>query len=78
MITYLKNQDSRIKVDSETKDLVLITKREGSYMVRFDKNNVKLFAEVTVVKTAEGFFVEATEEDFNEFKDLVTAEFNNL
>lgn len=78
MITYLKNEDSRIKVNNETRDVVLIVRREGSYMVRFDKNNIRLFAEVTVIKKEEGFFQDATEEDFNEFKELVTAEFNNL
>ena len=78
MITYLKNENSRVKADSETKDLVLISKRDNLYMVRFDDGDVKLFAEVTVIKKGEGFFEDATEDDFNEYKDLVRDKFLNL
>lgn len=78
MITYYKNEDARVKVNSETKDLTLIVRRENSYMVRFDKNNIQLFAEVTVIKKEEGFFVDATEEDFQEFVAFVKDEFANL
>lgn len=78
MITYYKNEDVRIKVNNDTKDVALIVRKDNSYMVRFDKNNIKLFAEITVIKKEEGFFVEATAEDFNEFKELVAPEFNNL
>jgi hypothetical protein len=70
MITYLKNDHSVIKVDSETQSLTLITTRENALMVRHDYNNSPLFEDVTVTKYEQGVFVDATEEDFLTYKQF--------
>jgi len=70
MITYLKNDNSVIKLDSETQSLTLITTRENALMLRHDYNNSPLFTDVTVTKYNEGIFVDATEEDFINYKQF--------
>lgn len=70
MITYLKNDNSVIKLDSETQSLTLITTRENALMLRHDYNNSPLFEDVTVTKYNEGIFVDATEEDFLNYKQF--------
>jgi hypothetical protein len=70
MITYLKNDNSVIKVDSETQSLTLITTREGSLMLRHDFANSPLFTDVTVTKYNEGVFVDATEEEFLAYRTM--------
>lgn len=70
MITYLKNDNSVIKVDSESQSLTLITTRDNSILVRHDYNNSPLFTDVTVTKYNSGFFVDGTEEEFNVYLSL--------
>lgn len=68
MIKYLKNENSVIKVDTENESLTLFTIREGSFMCRHDFNNSPLFTDVTVTRYNEGKFVDATEEEFLNYK----------
>lgn len=76
MIKYLKNDNSVIKVDSETQSLTLITTRDNSIMVRHDYNNSPLFNDVTVTKYDQGQFVDGTEEDFNLYLSLAMSKLN--
>jgi hypothetical protein len=71
MITYLKNENSVIRVDNVKKSILLLTHRGDSQMIRIDEGDIRLYAEVTVIKKEEGFFVDATEQEFLEYKEKV-------
>lgn len=67
MITYLKNESVVIKVNEDEKSLMIINNSSNISACIFE-TSLKAFADATVVKKAEGFFVEATEADYTAAK----------
>jgi len=63
MITYLKNENVVIKVNEEDKTLMLINNTGGTTAFVYE-TSLKIYADVTVVRKEEGYFVEGTEEDY--------------
>ena len=77
MITYLKNEKSVIKVNHDQKTLMLINNSENSSTCVFE-SNLLIFADVTATKTGEGFFVEATEQDYIAAKEIAAVKLSTF
>ena len=77
MITYLKNEHAVIKVNEDEKTLRIIqnTEKMGACIL---ETNLNVFADVTVLKKAEGFFVDATEAEYLSAKDQVQLKFSEF
>ena len=77
MITYLKNEFIVVKVNEDEKTLRIIqnTEKMGACIL---ETNLNIFADVTVLKKAEGFFVDATEAEYLSAKDQVQLKFSEF
>lgn len=74
MITYLKNEFIVVKVNEDEKTLRIINNTSNGLACIFE-TNVNMFADVTVLKKGEGFFVDATEEEYLSVKEQVRLKF---
>jgi hypothetical protein len=71
MITYLKSEISIIKIDSETKEVLAIWDEGGLSRASVETLDENKYILITIVKVQEGFFTEATEEEFTIRKEIV-------
>lgn len=71
MIIYLKSETGIIKVDSDTKEALSIWKDANSKRVIQQVLDESMYGLMTVAKVQEGFFTEATEEEFIAIKEEV-------
>lgn len=69
MIKYLKSEISIVKIDTETKEALAIWDEQGLNRISLETLDENKFIIITVVKVQEGFFTEATEEEFIERKE---------
>jgi hypothetical protein len=77
MITYLKNQNSVVKANSETKSLIVIFKHGSNFMIRYDEG-IYAYGDVVVVKKEEEFYVDATQEEFNIQYQILQTKFSQV
>lgn len=75
MIKYLKNTNSAVKVNTESKSLLLYILQENILIIRKDDSEYG-YNHVTVTSYNKGNYVDATEEEFLTFKDLCLNKFN--
>lgn len=71
MIIYLKSEISIVKIDSESKEVLAIWDEGGLSRASFETLDENKYILITVVKVQEGFFTEATEEEFTIRKEIV-------
>jgi hypothetical protein len=64
MITYLKNESSVVKANDHNKSILVIFKHGNTSMVRYDEG-IYPYGDAVIVKKEEGFYVDATEAEFN-------------
>lgn len=69
MIIYLKSETGIIKIDSDTKEALSIWEDANSKRVIQQVLDESTYGLMTVVKVQEGFFTEATEEEFIAIKE---------
>jgi hypothetical protein len=74
MITYLKNEHAVIKVNEDEKTLRIINNTVNGGACIFE-TNINIFADVTILKKGEGFFVDATEAEYLSVKEQVRLKF---
>ena len=75
MITYLKNDHAVIKVNEDEKTLRIIQSVPNKRGACILETDVKVFADVTILKKAEGFFEDATEAEYILAKEQVQLTF---
>lgn len=71
MIIYLKSETGVIKIDSDTKEALSIWGDANSKRVIQQVLDESTYGLMTVAKVQEGFFTEATEEEFTTIKEEV-------
>jgi hypothetical protein len=64
MINYLKSEISIIKINSETREVLAIWDGDNLTRVNVETLDENTYNLVTVSKVEEGFFTQATEEEF--------------
>jgi hypothetical protein len=64
MINYLKSEISIIKINSETREVLAIWDGDNLTRVNVETLDENTYNLVTVRKVEEGFFTQATEEEF--------------
>lgn len=77
MITYLKNENVVIKINNEDNTLMLINNTGGTTAFVYE-TSLKIYADVTVLRKEEGYFVEATEEDYISAKEQAIAKISTF
>lgn len=64
MINYLKSEISIIKINSETREVLAIWDGDNLTRVNVETLDENTYNLVTINKVQEGFFTEATEDEF--------------
>ena len=68
MIKYLKNNNSVVKVNTETKTLMFCIIGNNVYIIRSDIESLSLYNYITITKYQEGKYIDATEQEFLDYK----------
>lgn len=78
MIKYLKSEISIVKIDTETREALAIWDEQNLNRVSLETLEENKLIMITVTKVQEGFFTEATEEEFIERKEKAKSNFIKL
>jgi hypothetical protein len=74
MITYLKNENSVLKANGHNKTILVIFRHGNTFMIRYDEGMYP-YGDAVIVKKEEGFYVDATEEEFNIQNQIIKNKF---
>jgi hypothetical protein len=74
MITYLKNDNSVLKANGHNKTILVIFRHGNTFMIRYDEGMYP-YGDAVIVKKEEGFYVDATEEEFNIQNQIIKNKF---